>query len=171
MNGVKHQNYFAYGSNMLVQRLQQRLSLAVDLGPAWLDDYAWCCNKLGQDGTAKANLVRKPDARVFGVLYNINPIDWPLLDQIEGGYQRIEVDICCAGQDHTAWTYISTLLTDKAAKSTYLDYIFQGAEEHRLPQEYIEKMLNSGKRPGQYGVSDQLADGDQNQKDGQVAAQ
>lgn len=141
MNGIKLQNYFAYGSNMLVQRLQQRLSLAVDLDPAWLDDYAWCCNKLGQDGTAKANLVRKPGECVFGVLYEIDPSDWPLLDLIESGYQRIEVDICSAGQAHTAWTYISTLLTDKAAKSGYLDYILKGAEEHHLPQEYIEKTL------------------------------
>jgi gamma-glutamylcyclotransferase (GGCT)/AIG2-like uncharacterized protein YtfP len=171
MNGNKHQNYFAYGSNMLVQRLQLRLCSSVDLGSAWLDDYAWCCNKLGLDGTAKANLIRKPGARVFGVLFSINPNDWQLLDQIEGGYQRYQVEICHAGKSHTAWTYISTLLTDKAAKSTYLDYISQGAEEHLLPQEYIEKTLNLGKRPSQQGVSGQFADGDQNQKADQVATQ
>lgn len=170
MNEIRHQNYFAYGSNMLVQRLQKRLSLAVDLGSAWLDDYAWCCNKLGQDGTAKANLVRKQGERVFGVLFEINPSDWPLLDVIESGYQRIEVDICSAGHSHTAWAYISTLLTEKPAKSTYLDYIIQGAEEHRLPQEYIETTLNSGKRPCQYGVSGQFADGDQKQETDQAAA-
>ena len=141
MNRVEQQKYFAYGSNMLVQRLQQRVCSAVDQGSAWLDDYAWFCNKFGMDGTAKANLIRKPAARVFGVMYMINPSDWPLLDQIEGGYQRFEVDVCCAGKTHKAWTYISTLLTEKAAKSTYLDYILQGAEEHRLPQEYIETVL------------------------------
>lgn len=141
MNVIKPQQYFAYGSNMLVQRLQLRICSAVAQGQAWLDDYAWCCNKLGMDGTAKANLIRKPGARVFGVLYSINLNDWQLLDQIEGGYQRFKVDVCCAGKTHKACTYISTLQTDKAAKSAYLDYIFQGAEEHRLPQEYIKKVL------------------------------
>jgi len=126
---------------MLVQRLQQRVCSAVDQGPAWLDGYAWCCNKLGMDGTAKANLIRQPGARVFGVLYSINPDDWPLLDQIEGGYQRFEVDVCSAEKSRKAWTYISTLLTDKAAQPTYLEHIILGAEEHRLPQEYIEKTL------------------------------
>jgi len=141
MNKIEQQKYFAYGSNMLVQRLQQRVCSVVDQGLASLADYAWCCNKLGVDGTAKANLIDKPGARVFGVLYMINPSDWSLLDQIEGGYQRIEVNVCCAGKTHKAWTYISTLLTKQTAKSTYLDYILQGAEEHHLPQEYIEKTL------------------------------
>ena len=152
MNRVEQQKYFAYGSNMLVQRLQQRVCSAVDQGSAWLDDYTWRCNKLGMDGTAKANLIDKPGARVFGVLYMINPSDWLLLDQVEGGYRRFEVDVCCAGKAHKAWTYISTLLTEQAAKSTYLDYILQGAEEHSLPQEYIETVLKSqvalGERPG-----------------------
>jgi gamma-glutamylcyclotransferase len=143
VNGVEDQHYFAYGSNMLARRLQQRLNMVVDLGPAWLDDYDWCCNKLGLDGTAKANLVRKPGVRVFGVLYEINPLEWPVLDQIEGGYRRIEVDVSCAGQTRTACTYISTRLTDKAAKSDYLDYILTGAEEHLLPREYIENILPS----------------------------
>ena len=143
MNKAEQQKYFAYGSNMLVQRLQQRICSVVDQGSAWLDDYVWCCNKLGIDGTAKANLIDKPGARVFGVLYMINSSDWPLLDQIEGGYQRFEVDVCCAGKVHKAWTYISTLLTEKAAKATYRDYILQGAEEHCLPQEYIETVLKS----------------------------
>ena len=143
MSEIKMQQYFAYGSNMLVQRLQQRVCSAVDQGSASLADYAWCCNKLGMDGTAKANLIDKPGACVFGVLYMINPGDWPFLDQIEDGYQRIEVDVCCAGKIHKAWTYISTLLTEKAAEHTYLDYILQGAEDHRLPHEYIETVLKS----------------------------
>jgi len=141
MEEIKLQKYFAYGSNMLVQRLQQRVCSAVDHGTAWLEDYAWCCNKLGMDGTAKANLVSQPGARVFGVLYSIHPDDWALLDRIEGGYKRLEFDVCSTDTVHKAWGYISTLLTDKEAKSAYLEYILQGAQEHHLPQEYIEKTL------------------------------
>lgn len=147
MNGIKTQKYFAYGSNMLAQRLQQRVCSAVDQGSAWLDGYLWRCNKLGMDGTAKANLIDKPGARVFGVLYSIHPGDWPLLDQIEGGYQRFEVDVYYAGRTHKAWTYMSTLFTEKAAEHTYLDYIIRGAEEHRLPQEYIETVLKNQDQP------------------------
>ena len=132
--------YFAYGSNMLSARLRERIASAEVLGAAQLDGYAWCCNKLGRDGTAKANLVRRAGDAVHGVLYRIDADAWQQLDRFEPNYCRISVEVTHAGQIRTAGTYISELLTDRPAKPSYLQCIISGATENDLPPAYIEQI-------------------------------
>ena len=140
MSDIRPDKYFAYGSNMLFERLQQRLASAHSLGHAQLNEYSWRCNKLGRDGTAKANLARQPGACVHGVLYQITADAWPHLDRFEPDYRRITVQVTCQGQVETAFTYISELLTDRPASKAYLDYIIRGAEAHALPPAYIRQI-------------------------------
>ena len=132
--------YFAYGSNMSSRRLRERLSSAKALGMARLDGYAWCCNKLGKDGSGKANLMTQNGAQVFGVLYEIKSKQWKQLDRLELGYQRIEVELEFEGQPRTAWSYQSKLITANPPTPEYLSFIIDGLIEHKLPMAYVSEL-------------------------------
>ena len=82
--------YFAYGSNMASARLAARVPSARPVGPARLRDFAFRCNKRGADGTAKANLAPEPGAETWGVLYELDPGAFEVLDRLEGGYERVD---------------------------------------------------------------------------------
>ena len=49
--------YFAFGSNMLLERIKKRVPSARVLGNATLGGYALRFNKLSKDGSGKANIV------------------------------------------------------------------------------------------------------------------
>jgi len=99
--------YFAYGSNMSSRRLQARVPSAKALGMARLDDYQWCCNKLGKDGSGKANMMEQDGLHLFGVLYEIKSKQWKQLDRAETGYQRIKVEVEFKGEKCSVWSYHS----------------------------------------------------------------
>jgi gamma-glutamylcyclotransferase len=86
-------HYFAYGSNMLTQRLQARCSSARPLGVATLSGFSLDFSKRGQDGSGKATLVAStsPTCEVYGVVFELAVRELPTLDLIEGlgkGYDR-----------------------------------------------------------------------------------
>lgn len=67
--------YFAYGSNMLHQRLKKRVHSAVPLGKARLCKHHLAWHKISTDGSGKCDIVEDPEQNyyVWGVLYDINP--------------------------------------------------------------------------------------------------
>ncbi len=132
--------YYAYGSNMSTRRLRERVESAQAIGTARLRGKRWACNKLGRDGTGKANLVDDPTGLVWGVLWRIDPGEWPRIDRFEGGYQRVEVHVeTVDGGEHRALTYVSERLTQRPVPSApYRDWLLEGAREHGLPDAWIE---------------------------------
>ncbi|GAV20192.1 AIG2-like family protein [Mariprofundus micogutta] len=136
----KREFYFAYGSNMSSKRLIERISSAKVLGTARLDDYIWCCNKLGRDGTAKANIMRQDAAAVYGVLFSIKAKHCKPLDQIENGYRRIEVELDFDGEKKSAFTYQSELITNHPPTESYVSFIIDGLIEHRFPEAYVREI-------------------------------
>ncbi len=107
-------SYFAFGSNMLLERIKKRVPSARALGVATLGGYALCFNKLSKDGSSKANIVPSADPRavVYGVLYRLDDDDRPRLDKAEGlgdGYQirRVRVRREGAGAEEDAFTYVA----------------------------------------------------------------
>lgn len=78
---------FAYGSNMNLNRLTQRVPSAVKFCNVFLPGYKLVCNKVSKkDGSAKANIIKTDNLAelVWGVLFNINSNEKPLLDKAEG---------------------------------------------------------------------------------------
>ncbi len=142
--------YYAYGSNMSSRRLRARIASARALGVARLAGKRWVLNKLGRDGTAKANLCDDPAGLVWGVLWRLNPAEWPHLDRFEGGYDRMEVRVVLQdGSEHEALTYVSLRLTPQAvASETYCRWLLEGAQEHGLPREWVEELARLAARPG-----------------------
>jgi len=131
--------YFAYGSNMCPIRMKKRAPSAVAIGTACLHHHHIIFNKLGRDGTAKANIVVRRDASTYGVLYEVNAEEMELLDAEETGYRRIEKTILNhLNQKIRAQTYVAFQLTHQPLTTGwYKSLIIQGATEHGLPNDYI----------------------------------
>jgi gamma-glutamylcyclotransferase len=129
--------YFAYGSNLCAARLRERVSSARERGAARARGFALRLDKLGVDGTAKANLHAATHGEVWGALYALDREDWPRLDDCERGYARIEIEVVLLdGERATAQTYHSDHLTDAAAAAWYKQLIVDGAHAHGLPAEW-----------------------------------
>lgn len=100
-------------------------------------------NKIGSlDGTGKANLVRQPNKTVFGVVYQLDRRDLPILDSFEKGYQRTQIKLMDSfGNPLQAEAYISDL-TDSNLRPTqeYKDFVVGGALEHQLPICYVHRL-------------------------------
>ncbi|MET3598366.1 gamma-glutamylcyclotransferase family protein [Martelella mangrovi] len=143
-------NYFAYGSNMLTERLFRRCPSARALGGAFLEDHTLDFAKPGRDGSGKATIVPAADARVFGVLFTLEPGDCGLLDGFEGrgkGYDRLDdVTVCRMpdGRAVSAFTYMAPPAFRDPAFPPYDWYhglVIAGAHEHGLPEDYIAGLL------------------------------
>ena len=131
--------YFAYGSNLSSARMQRRVPSAQSLGLARLNGYRLTTDKAGRDGTGKANLRVAAESVVWGVVWQLEHHEWPLLDACERGYARI--DVALAGAAPAAQTYLSRQLTDDPVLAlAYRDIIVAGAREHALPLAWIEAL-------------------------------
>ncbi len=138
-------NYFAYGSNMSLRRLRQRVPQVRPLGTVSLTGYRLCFHKIGQDGSAKCDAFYT-GAQVdvlHGVLYHIDPTDKVELDRIEGlgaGYDQREVTVLSASaRGVSALTYVATHIDASLSPfGWYKQHVLVGAREAGLPASYIE---------------------------------
>ena len=139
--------YFAYGSNMSVLRLRQRVPSAQVLGLAVLHGHRLMFHKAGRDGSAKCDAtvsVRDKDV-VHGVLYRMDPAHKSCLDNAEGlgrGYAQKTVEVSLTdGGSAFAITYYATS-TNPALKpySWYLEHVLRGARENGLPTDYVAEI-------------------------------
>jgi len=140
--------YFAYGSNMLTERLVRRCPSAVPVGPAVARGYRLRFAKTGRDGSGKATLVRDPAQRVHGVLFTIETRDLEALHRAEGvgiGYDY-QQSFRVTGPDSSnilASTYIGVgNAYDDNLKpfDWYRALVLAGATHHRLPDDYLDQI-------------------------------
>lgn len=141
--------YFAYGSNLDPEQMRVRVASAVTLGRARLGGWSFVCNKLGRDGTAKANLVRAAGSSVWGVVYEIDTVHLALLDRFEGGYERLELEVeLDDGNGHRAHVYVSERLAPEPVPlEAYKARILRGARAHRLPEDWLRNLERLPSRP------------------------
>lgn len=141
--------YFAYGSNMLEQRLQKRCKSARVSGVASVTGYRLAFCKKSKDGSGKATLVADPAGQVFGAVFYIAAKDAAELDRIEGrgnGYERIEELTVLSYPDGKPITVTAYIADDDFRDSAlqpydwYLDLVVAGAEQHQLPTDYIQRL-------------------------------
>ncbi len=141
--------YFAYGSNLLSRRMRARVPSARAVDTAWVDGHRLSLGKAGRDGSGKATLVADPDARVWGVLYAIDPAHWKRLGGFEPDYTRVALVVTTKGSDRVrASTYVAPpTASDPVAFAWYKRFIVEGAREHDLPTRYVEALLQLPERP------------------------
>lgn len=136
---------FAYGSNMCLPRIQARVPSARFVTTGFLDYRRLMFHKRGQDGSAKADIIRTDceTDRVWGVVLSLHRPDRPILDEYEAGYGVEDVVVAGSGEMFHAITYAAHAeMIDRSLKpfSWYHDYVVHGAKQHGLPAEYVEHL-------------------------------
>ncbi|MDX1604973.1 MAG: gamma-glutamylcyclotransferase family protein [Candidatus Competibacterales bacterium] len=138
-------HYFAYGSNLLPQRLRERVPSSRPLDTATLTGHVLRFHKCGGDGSAKCNVLHtgRAEDRVFGVVYAMLAVEQPLLDRAEGlgaGYRRAGLTVRTATRSYRTFCYIAEPdYIDEALRpySWYRRLVLDGARHHGLPADYV----------------------------------
>jgi gamma-glutamylcyclotransferase (GGCT)/AIG2-like uncharacterized protein YtfP len=143
--------YFAYGSNMLAERLHARCRSARFRGTARAEGFALSFAKRSRDGSGKATLAASnaPAACVHGVVFDIQESDIDELDRLEGlgrGYNRDNA-FNVVEEPHRLLLSVATYIADPESVDPtlkpydwYLRLVIEGARQHRLPPQYIEAL-------------------------------
>jgi gamma-glutamylcyclotransferase len=136
--------YFAYGSNMLRERLQERTPSARCFGAARLAGHVLRWHKISKDGSGKCGIVEQADGVVWGVLYEIASCQKEKLDDAEGlhhGYEEKKAVLDVNGDGVKATTYVATEM-DETLKPYcwYHELVCRGARQNDLPEDYIAEI-------------------------------
>ena len=137
--------YFAYGSNLHPLRLTQRVESANLVTSAQVFGYRLKFHKLGQDDSAKCNLLYTGGTSdsVFGAIYTLSTRHKSLLDEFEGkgsGYADYEIEIPHRGGMLRCFTYLaqSTHIVESIQPyDWYKQLVVQGADYLAFPKPYI----------------------------------
>jgi len=136
--------YFAYGSNMLRERLVARVSTAEGVAVGVVRDYRLDFAKISVDGSGKGDMVARPGDEVWGVLYEFDASQKADLDRHEGRhYQPREVVVSTSSGDETAWAYMAEPHRRDPSKvpyEWYLALIVAGARQGELPEAYVQAL-------------------------------
>ena len=136
------QRYFAYGSNMLRERLVARVSTARVVAVGVVRDFQLDFAKASVDHSGKGDMVASPGGEVWGVLYEFDAEQKADLDTHEGRhYQAREVVVSTPSGDETAWAYMAEpQRRDPSMRpyDWYLALIIAGARQGGLPEAYIQ---------------------------------
>jgi gamma-glutamylcyclotransferase len=140
---------FAYGSNMNIERLKQRVPSATKLTNASIKNYSLTCNKISVDGSSKANIIStdNSDDVVWGVVFEIDDNEKSKLDRAEGlgnGYNQTTINVTDLNNNiHETQVYIAdnnSINNELLPYDWYKQFISSGAEQNQLPDDYIEKI-------------------------------
>lgn len=143
--------YFAYGSNMLLQRLKSRCGSVRFHCIASVPGYEIAFIKKSKDRSGKATLLptTAEAARIYGVVFQIDENEIKALDAFEGrgsGYERID-DFRVETEIGAEFLIVSTYIAASEHLDSllqpydwYLDLIVAGAEQAELPETYIQML-------------------------------
>ncbi|XP_046585241.1 gamma-glutamylcyclotransferase-like isoform X1 [Haliotis rubra] len=140
--------YFAFGSNLLKERLLLGNPTAQYFDVARLDDYRLTFDSPQDTKTmlwagAPATIRRCPGSSVWGVIWQLDMADSDNLDRQERRYQRRTVTVTTPdGTTHTCRTYELDGEFDisHTPSPQYKDVIVRGAKQSGLPQAYISQL-------------------------------
>lgn len=144
--------YFAYGSNMHSARLYYRAPNSHVRFVAHLPRHRLYFHKLSADGSAKCNALFTGVATdaVVGVIYEIPTNEKLNLNRAEGlgfGYHEESLNVVSPdGEEIQVCTYIAdnaAIRNNLKPYSWYKDFVLAGAEEHRLPSEYVDSRIRA----------------------------
>lgn len=137
--------YFAYGSNMLHERMQKRVPSAKPLFVAVLLDHSFRFHKVSKDGSGKADAYVETGSNVFGVVYHISRCHKRALDAFEGRpnhYQMKWVTVYDSmGLPCKVFTYYAVIIDPKFVPfQSYKTLVLAGAVQNELPVDYVERI-------------------------------
>lgn len=139
--------YFAYGSNMSLARLIERVPSAERIGVFSLKKHDLAFHKSSKDGSGKcdAYFTGNMEDNIFGSLFEIDENEKRSLDRAEGlgyGYDEKTVQVEDGqGNFLEAITYVATDINESLVPySWYLNHVVVGAKETGVPVSYLEKI-------------------------------
>lgn len=139
--------YFAYGSNMDMNRLSGRGILPITRHKGVLKGWKLKFNKKASKGDwSFANIEPSEEDVVEGLVFNINRSDLKLLDKFEGAprhYRREILIVKTYLEDVKCITYIAQpehVVEGLLPTKEYMEFLINGAK--MLSEEYQEKLLN-----------------------------
>ncbi|MEJ8569822.1 gamma-glutamylcyclotransferase family protein [Elongatibacter sediminis] len=137
--------YLAYGSNVSIARLGQRIAVAREWVNALIVDRRLAFHKIGQDGSGKCDIPVHAGGVVHGVVYRLPADSLAVLDRIEGvgaGYRRKTLRVRLeSGEEVSAETYVATAVDPRRRPfSWYLRHVLEGARAAGFPATYIDAL-------------------------------
>lgn len=138
--------YFAYGSNLNLARMAERCPAASPLGRAVVPGWRFLINERGV-----ATIEPSVGASTWGGLWLITPQCHESLDHYEGvryGTYR-HAQIMTVDDDReacSALTYLAANARAGAPSDGYLRVVLDGARDFDLPEDYIERLAQWGRR-------------------------
>ncbi len=141
--------YFAYGSNLKVERLEERVGEVGLAGIAALGGHRLSFAKRGKDGSGKACCEEAPGEQVWGALYELSDEQLSRLDAFEWGYSRAVVSVDREPDGASlAVTYRAEHFTDDPVPyEWYKQLLVEGAREHGMPSEWQTRLAAAPARP------------------------
>ncbi|RXN05196.1 gamma-glutamylcyclotransferase-like protein [Labeo rohita] len=163
-NITDHQNgstflYFAYGSNLLKERLQLKNPSATDYKLVF-GNHKGLASQRWHGGVA--TIEHSLGDEVWGVVWRMNMSDLDSLDSQEnvkmGTYSPVEVNVSTSVQDFSCRTYIMNSCIYAPPSPQYLQVIVMGAKQNGLPEDYQEKLrsIETNKYEGPLSVMEEL---------------
>ncbi|KAF8566541.1 hypothetical protein P879_05506 [Paragonimus westermani] len=138
--------YFAYGSNLLKQRIQLHNRSAVYVGVGYLTNYRLLFGgKSDHWGGATASIKPSPTDCVYGAVWTLDDRDISSLDAQEGvpnHYSPFNVSVSVGGKILTCRTYALNTEQEGPPSPYYLDIVLRGAIQSNLPDFYVEMLKN-----------------------------
>ncbi|CAL8293673.1 unnamed protein product [Merluccius merluccius] len=141
--------YFAFGSNLLKERLQLANPSAAFRCTGRLKDYVMKFGLWGEHVSNRwhggvASIDFCPGEEVWGVVWSMSDEDRPSLDNQEGVssgiYSPMEVNVETSEGVLRCRTYQMTGLHVSPPSPQYKQVVCMGAKQHSLPVEYVKKI-------------------------------
>ena len=130
--------YFAYGSNLNQQQMQNRCPDSVPVAKVKLKGYRLAFNRV-------ADIVKKEGAVTWGAIYTVSPGDIKNLDRYEGYprvYTKLEITVEDeAGTAYPAFAYLMAIKGCKEPSESYYGIIEEGYHDWGLPPETLREAL------------------------------
>ncbi|KAK3511797.1 hypothetical protein QTP70_023182 [Hemibagrus guttatus] len=149
MQGAGYFLYFAFGSNLLKERLQLKNPSAVFHSVARLQGYVlqfglWGENVISSWNGGVATIEECPDEDICGVVWKMANEDLVSLDKQEGVdkgiYSPMEVTVETEAGPLLCRTYKMNNFRPCAPSPQYKEVICLGAQQNGLPEYYIKKL-------------------------------
>ncbi|XP_020487303.1 gamma-glutamylcyclotransferase a [Labrus bergylta] len=141
--------YFAFGSNLLKERLQLANPSAVFFTTARLKDYELDFGLWAQDAKNSwhggvATILSRPGSEVWGVIWTLSDEHITTLDKQEGVslglYSPLEVSVETDKGLMLCRTYQMNNFHPSPPSPQYKEVVCLGAEQNGLPVEYMKKL-------------------------------
>ncbi len=145
--------YFAYGSNMLLERLrvEDRCPSARVIGPAIAQDFELSFAKRSKDGSGKATLVQRISAKAHGVLFAVDVTERDQLERTEGagiGYYSADdfpvFDVQEERLKSVTSFFAASAFFDRNLRpfDWYHALVLAGAKQNGLPGDHLQLLHN-----------------------------